>query len=262
MRKAAAAAAAQNAGARQLSQVRMMQKSVTAARSTTRPPCASLQEARARCLDQLGDFLLMQESRQLGGQHSGGQPLQPTWSDMCTASGMADALQRSGNASYIVKLPPVPPDEEAAAAKADALPVLFTACASQAPATPAAAAAAAAAVRSRKLPSVLKQLQIVMVRSSWKEVHSRSALMTDLLLTSVLGLALGAAQGRNISPGSSLTWMLITLLAYGCISLVRSTRSYGSERHIYLQQESPVSALEGGRVGAQDGSVAGSVCVA
>jgi hypothetical protein len=67
--------------------------------------------------------------------------------------------------------------------------------------------------------------------------------MTDLLLTSVLGLALGVAQGRDIQPGSSLMWMVITLLAYGSITLVRSTSSYGSERHIYLQQESPVSDL-------------------
>jgi hypothetical protein len=79
-----------------------------------------------------------------------------------------------------------------------------------------------------------------MLRSSWKAVLSRSALMTDLLLTSILGLALGVAQGRDIQPGQSLMWMLITLLAYGSITLVRSTRSYGSERHLYLQLESPV----------------------
>jgi hypothetical protein len=105
----------------------------------------------------------------------------------------------------------------------------------------AARAAAAAALSSRRLPSLGKQLQTIMLRSLWKAVLSRSALMTDLLLTSVLGLALGVAQGRVIQPGSSLMWLLITLLAYGAITLVRSTRSYGSERHIYLQQESPVS---------------------
>jgi hypothetical protein len=89
-----------------------------------------------------------------------------------------------------------------------------------------------------------------MLRSSWKAVLSRSALMTDLLLTSLLGLALGVAQGRDIQPGRSLMWMLITLLAYGCITLVRSTRSYGSERHLYLQLESPVGAWVVGCLGS------------
>jgi hypothetical protein len=181
----------------------------------------------------------MQESRQLGPQQL---PLQQTWSDMCTVASMADALQRNGNnASYVVKLPSLPRDA-AAAVDAGVLGTSpYHACTSPGAGGVAEAEAAAAAVRSRKLPSVAKQLQTVMLRSSWKEVLSRSALMTDLLLTSVLGLFLGIAQGRNIQPGSSLTWMLITLLAYGCITLVRSTRSYGSERHIYLQQESPVS---------------------
>jgi hypothetical protein len=82
-----------------------------------------------------------------------------------------------------------------------------------------------------------------MLRCSWKQLLSRSALMTDLLLTSVLAILLGITQGRNVLPGNSLTWMLIKLLAYGCITMVRSTRSYGSERHIYLQQESPVSGM-------------------
>lgn len=67
--------------------------------------------------------------------------------------------------------------------------------------------------------------------------------MTDQLLMSVLAMFLGIAQGRNALPGNSLTWMLIKLLAYGCITLVSSTHSYGSERHIFLQQESPVSGV-------------------
>jgi hypothetical protein len=184
----------------------------------------------------------MQESRQLGGSQQ--LPMQQTWSDMCTVSSMADALQRNGNnASYIVKLAPIPTDAAAAGDRIPSPLTPYNACISPGAGGVAEAEAAAAAVRSRKLPSVAKQLQTIMLRSSWKEVHSRSALMTDLLLTSVLGLFLGVAQGRNIQPGSSLTWMLITLLAYGCITLVRSTRTYGSERHIYLQQESPVSGV-------------------
>lgn len=80
-RKAAAAAAAtQPAGMRQVSQARLMHTSFTAARQSDRPSCASLQEARTRCLDQLGDFLLMQESRQLPDRSSQQLPLQQNWS--------------------------------------------------------------------------------------------------------------------------------------------------------------------------------------
>ena len=96
----------------QLCQARLLHDS-TAAQAGGRPPCASLQEARARCLDSLGEFLVTQQSR-ASNQGNGQQPLQHTWSDMCTAAGMADVVHRSG-ASYIVPLPPKLDDAAAAA---------------------------------------------------------------------------------------------------------------------------------------------------
>lgn len=233
---------------RQLSQVRLMQTgaSFVQARPAGMAPCTSLQEARSRCLDQLGNFLVMQQYQQ---QQPGQQASPQAWPDMCTAARaatMPEALRhRSGHNSYLVKLPPIPADVQSAGntwqlAPANGAAVTPAGDASSTTEAAAAAAAAAAAVSSRRLPSWAKQLQVVMLRSSWKAVQSRTALMTDILLTSVLGLALGVAQGRQIYPGSSLMWMVITLLAYGCIQLMRSIRSYGSERHIYLQQESPV----------------------
>lgn len=247
-RQAALAAAAEQTGLRQVSQARMMQGASFVVEGAARPAaaaglslCASLQEARGRCLDQLGDYLIIQESQQLGGQ----SPLQANWSQMCTAASMPDALgprpRDTIQPSVIAgKLAPIPADSAATMGDAP----LPTACANGSThgiAAKEAAAAAAAAVSSRRLPSLAKQLQLIMLRSSWKSVLSRSALSTDLILTSILGLALGVAQGRNIQPSSSLTWMLITMLAYGAITLVRSTRTYGNERHIYLQQESSVS---------------------
>lgn len=258
-RQAALAAAAEQTGLRQVSQARMMQGAsfVEGARpaATGLSLCASLQEARARCLDQLGDFLVMQESQQPGGQCS----VQANWSQMCTAASMPDALAHRPRSttqhSFVAgKLAPIPADS--AATMGDAPPPVDCAYGSthgggKSIAAEDAAAAAAAAVSSRRLPSLAKQLQLIMLRSSWKAVLSRSALSTDLILTSILGLALGVAQGRNVQPSSSLTWMLITMLAYGAITLVRSTRTYGNERHIYLQQESsvrwcPNAWLEGG----------------
>jgi hypothetical protein len=47
-------------------------------------------------------------------------------------------------------------------------------------------------------------------------------------------------QGHLASPGESVLWLLITQLAYGCMALARSTNSYGSERHLFLQQECQV----------------------
>jgi hypothetical protein len=62
-------------------------------------------------------------------------------------------------------------------------------------ATAAAAAAAATALASaRQLPGVREQLWVVVVRCGRKWVSSRQNLMTDLLLTALLGLALGVAQ--------------------------------------------------------------------
>jgi hypothetical protein len=58
----------------------------------------------------------------------------------------------------------------------------------------AAAAAATALASARQLPSVREQLWVVVVRCGRKWVSSRQNLMTDLLLTALLGLALGAAQ--------------------------------------------------------------------
>jgi phosphoglycerol transferase MdoB-like AlkP superfamily enzyme len=57
----------------------------------------------------------------------------------------------------------------------------------------------------------------------------------------LLLLLLLLLQGRNNNPQLSLLWMLITQLAYGCMMLARSINSYGTERHLFLQQESMVS---------------------
>jgi hypothetical protein len=81
---------------------------------------------------------------------------------------------------------------------------------------------------------------VIIMRDIRKWVSSRTALMTDLLLTALLGIALGVAQGRTTTAGDSVLWMLITLLAYGCMSVARSTVLYGQERHLYLQLESQV----------------------
>eukprot|EP00775_Hariotina_reticulata_P007451 gene7451-7661_t len=97
--------------------------------------------------------------------------------------------------------------------------------------------AAIAAVTSRKLPSAYNQLRTIIFRCSRKLVACRSSLMTDLLLTSVLGIALGVAQGRDQDPAQAQLWLLITLLAYGTLMLARSTHTFGRERHIYLQLE-------------------------
>lgn len=207
-------------------------------------PCASIQEARSRGLEQLADYLVMEASQvpdQLEARNgrisasssaAGSLPQQiPTG-----GTSLLPALTRVATLLEVGTLSPEDTNPGSAVAAKSA------AAASGKDVT----AAAAAAVSSRKLPSLPTQLELIMLRCSWKAVLCRSALMTDLVLTSLLGLALGIAQGRNIQPGSSLTWMLITLLAYGCISLVRSTRSYGNERHLYLQQESPVRGGGGG----------------
>lgn len=76
------------------------------------------------------------------------------------------------------------------------------------------------------------------MRDVRKWVSSRTALMTDLVLSALLGIALGVAQGRTTNAGDSVLWMLITLLAYGCMSVARSSVLYGQERHLYLQLES------------------------
>jgi hypothetical protein len=99
---------------------------------------------------------------------------------------------------------------------------------------------AAAAVRRRRPPSLAHQVKLIILRSARKWVSSRAALMTDLLLTALLGIAVGVAQGRNNNPQLSLLWMLITQLAFGCMMLARSINSYGTERHLFLQQESQV----------------------
>jgi hypothetical protein len=56
----------------------------------------------------------------------------------------------------------------------------------------------------------------------------------------VVLLPLLLPQGHLASPGESVLWLLITQLAYGCMALARSTNSYGSERHLFLQQECQV----------------------
>jgi hypothetical protein len=117
----------------------------------------------------------------------------------------------------------------------------------QAPVDPAArkqaCTAAAAAVRRRQPPSVAHQVKLIILRSARKWVSSRAALMTDLLLTALLGIAVGVAQGRNNNPQLSLLWMLITQLAFGCMMLARSINSFGTERHLFLQQESQVRCV-------------------
>ncbi|KAF8058431.1 ABCG25 [Scenedesmus sp. PABB004] len=132
----------------------------------------------------------------------------------------------------------------AADAAASAAPAAAAGAAAGAPAAPggaaatAAAAAAAAAVSSRSLPGLWYQLGVVVRRSGRKWVSARTALMTDLVLTAFLGLALGAAQGRTNRPADSVLWLLIMLLAFGCMTLARSIHTFGEERFLYLQQES------------------------
>jgi hypothetical protein len=94
--------------------------------------------------------------------------------------------------------------------------------------------------KQRRFPRIGRQMWVIITRDVRKWVSSRTALMTDLVLTALLGIALGVAQGRTTNAGDSVLWMLITLLAYGCMSVARSTVLYGQERHLYLQLESQV----------------------
>lgn len=271
-RRAALAAAMQQAGQRQLSNARLMRPpSMTAGHtahqpSTVKPPdCKTMQEARARCLGQLGDYMLMQHMQEMGVPPScqeltsrsatepgsasanrtvNGVPVpSPTLAATASApvgsKGPAAGSAQKPAAGMRYGIPnAAAPATAQAATKDDVAPASFDRSDSAA-----VAAAAAAAVSSRKLPPVWKQLQTIMLRCFWKSVLCRSGVMTDLMLISILGLALGIAQGRNNDPTMSLLWLLIGLLAYGSVTLIGATRSYGRERHIFLQLDSPVSCV-------------------
>jgi hypothetical protein len=269
-RQAAMAVAQQHAGLRQLSQARLMRPgSFMGVRAPSASPCTSVEEARARCLGELGDFVLaqhMQELQQLPVAGSFQLSAMPapgvrlghgaTLGAAASLQPAAAALRAPGMSFCSLGKAGTLATEPGTVLQADdsvvARPSTAGSKAAAAAVRDSAEHEAAAAVKSRKLPPVLRQLQLVVKRSFWKAMLARSGFMTDLLLTSVLGMALGVAQGRNNEPSMSLLWMLITLLAYGCMTLVRSTRCYGHERHLYLQQESPVSEMHAWGLGGQD----------
>jgi ABC-type phosphate/phosphonate transport system ATPase subunit len=227
----------QQTGLRQLEQVRQMRDCSEKPKTETpaAKDCCSLADARSKCLDVLGDYMLMQHMQQQQREDHMEQQLQE---DSGSSSAMGGSIPPVGRTHTFKSLDRVSevdrshPESEASASSSKAA-AEATAAANAA----VAAAAAAAAVKTRRLPSTAQQLRLIIRRSGRKLIACRHALMTDLLLTSVLGLALGVAQGRTQDPGVALLWMLITLLAYGCMMLTRSTLSYGYERHIYLQLE-------------------------
>ncbi|KAF8061902.1 ABCG21 [Scenedesmus sp. PABB004] len=220
---------------------------------------ASLQEAKT--LRDLGDQIMLehlQQQLQLAAQHSAGAPAAPPEGEAPQRGGGDDAGPGADQAPWLphgeqlseelrvatrelsyLRTGTAPPGLPGGAAARGAAPRWVAA-----PGEPAAAAAAVAATR-RRLPSTAEQLAVMLGRCGRKWISSRGALMTDLLLTALLGLALGTAQGHIDNAGESVLWGLITLLAFGTMALARSTHSLGDERHLFLQSEAHggVSAL-------------------
>jgi hypothetical protein len=253
--------------------------------------CTSVEDARARCLDTLADYLLLQQKQELQEQqqqqwqvqgalspdessHQSGAPegrgLATVREDEPEQDQAPDQHQKAGFSAMAADVPrlqqlaSIKPQRQASDAyEADTgLTMASTGAevhcspngaSSSPPAGPRQGSAAGqhsqavdvalAAVTSRKLPPAYIQLATIILRSSRKLVACRHSLMTDILLTSVLGIALGVAQGRDQDPTRGQLWLLITLLAYGTLTLARSTHSYGRERHIYLQMECHVRGL-------------------
>jgi hypothetical protein len=92
----------------------------------------------------------------------------------------------------------------------------------------------------KRLPAGWRQAMWVLRRSARKWVNARSVLVSDVFLTAVLALVLGAAQGSSRQPQAALIWLIITVMAFGCLTLIRSLRSFGPERIIFLQRENRV----------------------
>jgi hypothetical protein len=105
----------------------------------------------------------------------------------------------------------------------------------------AASSSAAGPPGGKQLPGLPLQAAYIFRRSARKWVNDRDTLVSDVFLTALLALILGAAQGGSQRPQSSLVWMIITMMAFGCLTLVRSLRSFGPERIIFLQREHRVS---------------------
>ncbi|WIA22163.1 hypothetical protein OEZ85_004499 [Tetradesmus obliquus] len=235
-----AANASAASGMQQLKEARQLRTaSQVCSQMALAGPCATLDEARALCLNQLADFLIMQHlqeeaERQDTSTHVVGR-LQQVKESSTDHEAAAAAHSSSSSFARHNKNPLLLPDLHQDDEEADALH-------KAAPLDPAARKVActnaAAAVRRRRPPSLAHQVKLIVLRSARKWVSSRAALMTDLLLTALLGIAVGVAQGRDNNPQLSLLWMLITQLAYGCMMLARSINSYGTERHLFLQQES------------------------
>lgn len=97
----------------------------------------------------------------------------------------------------------------------------------------------------KRLPAGWRQAMWVLRRSARKWVNARSVLVSDVFLTAVLALVLGAAQGSSRQPQAALIWLIITVMAFGCLTLIRSLRSFGPERIIFLQRENRVSVGAG-----------------
>jgi hypothetical protein len=178
---------------------------------------AALQAQPTLSLDEIGDMLLVQQQQQQQQQQASQQQQQQA------------PLQNGAAANAMAADCPLLKDEDDDGMIDPARMASIR-------------AAAATAVRARALPPPLHQLQTIFVRSAMRKVSSRSAFMADLALTGLLGLALGAAQGQNSAPDMLIMWLVITLLAYGCMSLARSISMYGDERTLYLQLESRVSS--------------------
>lgn len=227
-------------GMRQLEQVHQMRGEGEQPVEMPARNCESLEDARGKCLNTLGDYMLRQHLQQQQRSSStdlDGQGSRGLESDAFAPGALGSSgLETLREYSAVEDTSPQPVDQEALPSKDTVVPTAEVAASNS--------AAASAAVLSRKLPSTARQLYLIIKRSARKLISCRHALMTDLLLTSVLGLALGVAQGRTADPGGSLLWMLITLLAFGCMMLTRSTISYGLERHIYLQLENQVNSGE------------------
>jgi hypothetical protein len=102
---------------------------------------------------------------------------------------------------------------------------------------------------------LLTQAVFIFRRSSRKWVNDRDVLVSDVFLTALLALVLGAAQGGSQRPQSSLVWMIITMMAFGCLTLVRALRSFGPERIIFLQREHRVSGCVRGVCGGGGGGL-------
>jgi F0F1-type ATP synthase assembly protein I len=86
------------------------------------------------------------------------------------------------------------------------------------------------------------QTLIVMERSLRKWLNARGVLLMDLVLTTLVSVVIGSAlQMAGSTPGGALLWLVIAVMVLGCLTLMRSLRSFGGERLVFLQREAKVS---------------------